>query len=138
MTGLGEAHRDGKRPTLPVGVENQFTALAWQRARAGHLGNDGTGATRFAHEHRTLLTPIMDSRSISFASCCSLRCSVFSGRCGSTRYRISALLSQTRTSTSSSSVVPNSASMLRGSMTTRDRYAASLYQVGGNPSTGQG
>ena len=51
----------------------------------------------------------------------SLSVSVPAGRSGRTMYRCSAVLSQTRTSTSSDNTVPNSRSTPRGSMTARDR-----------------
>lgn len=46
--------------------------------------------------------------------------SVPAGRSGKTRYRISAVLSQTRISTAPASSVPNSRRMPRGSITARD------------------
>src|SRR5262245_39054336 len=51
----------------------------------------------------TFATPTMESRVTSAASSSSVRFSVPAGRSGSTRYRRSAVLSQTRTSTSSAS-----------------------------------
>ena len=64
--------------------------------------------------------------------------SVPAGRSGRTRYRSSAVLSQTRTSTSSGKSSPNSLSTPRGSITVLERYAADLYQTGGRPRTGHG
>ena len=61
-----------------------------------------------------------------------------SGRSRSTMQRIPARASQTRTATSSQSTSPKSASPARGSRTTRERYAGSVYQAGGSPGTGQG
>src|SRR5918994_2003288 len=93
----------------------------------------------FSYGVRGSPTPIMESRVTRAASSSSDNPSVPSGRSGSTKYRISALLSHTRTSTASSMSRPNSSfNTLRGSITARERYWGYLYQLGGNPSTGQG
>src|SRR5882757_9338852 len=82
--------------------------------------------------------PIMESRVTRFARSASSRWALPSGRRGITRYRTSAVESQTRIPTLSGRLTPKSSSTLRGSRTARERYGALLYQVGGNPSTAQG
>src|SRR2546423_2334380 len=86
----------------------------------------------------TWATPIIASRVTSAASSSSVSFSLPEGLSGSTRYRSSAVLSQTRTSIESGRSRPNSCSTPRGSITARERYGADLYQTGGSPSTAQG
>src|SRR5262249_10203210 len=86
----------------------------------------------------TRATPTIASRVTKAARASSLSPSVPVGRSGKTRNRSSAVLSQTRTSTSSGSSSPNSRSTPRGSITARERYGADLYHTGGRPSTGHG
>jgi hypothetical protein len=80
----------------------------------------------------------MQSRVTRSASLSSLQPSVPAGRIGSTRKRVSAVESHTRTSVSFGSVMPKSSSTPRGSLTARERYGADLYQTGGKPSTSHG
>src|SRR5207237_5314438 len=93
---------------------------------------------RSAHGSFTFATPIIESRVTRRASSSSLSFSEPAGLSGSTRYRTSAVLSQTRTSTSPPGSIPNSRRTPRRSMTEPDRYGADLYHTGGRPSTGHG
>src|SRR5467141_647176 len=129
-----------EEPALPRGVKHRLVLLILNGAHpvhpahvmyAVHVGFPSRRAV-------TLATPTIASRVTNAASASTLSFSVPAGRSGSTRYRNSAVLSQTRTSTSSPRSTPNSRNTPRGSITERERYGADLYQTGGRPSTGHG
>src|ERR1700730_5191109 len=129
-----------EQTSFPGGVKHRLVFLIFNGTHpmhsahivyAVHVGSPSRRAGTFA-------TPTMASRVTKAASSCSLRVSVLAGRSGSTRYRNSAVLSHTRTSTSSASSSPNSRNTPRGSITERERYGADLYQTGGRPRIGHG
>src|SRR5204863_3081519 len=132
--------RQGIDTPFPFGMKRRLAFFVHDRTHAVHAAHvvDAVHTRPPGFEIVTLLTPIIESRVTSAASCSSVIRSVPAGRSGSTRYRTSAVLSQTRTSTSSSSSSPNSRITPRGSITARERYGADLYQTGGKPRTGHG
>src|SRR4051794_28261240 len=121
-------------------MECRLLTFVLDRAHVVHSAHivDAVHRRSPAGVRSTLAVPIMESRVTSAASASSVRCSLPAGRSGSTRYRISAVLSHTRISTSSANARPNSRSTPRGSMTARERYGADLYQTGGRPRIGHG
>src|SRR5207249_2101382 len=115
-------------------MEDRLVFLVFNRAHTVHAAH----VVNSVHGSLTLATPIMESRVTSAASCSTFSLSLPAGLSGRTRYRTSAVLSQTRTSTLSANSRPNSRKILRGSITAREREGADLYHTGGKPSTGQG
>src|SRR5262249_23187325 len=121
----------------PRGVEYGLLLLVFGRAHALHAAH----VMNAIHPRPPTcgrLTLATASRVTRAARASSPSVSVPAGRSGSTMYRSSEVLSQTRTSTSLGSSVPSSRNTPRGSITARERYGADLYQTGGSPSTGQG
>src|SRR5262249_14967515 len=130
---------DGVDPGLPSFVKDGLVLFVADRPHSVHSAHVVYAVHAFAPPGAaTLAVPIIEFRVTSAASSCSVMFPVPAGRSGKTRYRISAVLSHTRISTSSASSVPNSRRTPRGSITARDRYGADLYQTGGKPSTGHG
>src|SRR5204863_9393080 len=129
-------HRQRERAPLPIMMEDGLVRLGVHRTEAVHAAKIVDAV--HARGAFTTATPIIASRLTSCASCSSVMPSVPAGRSGSTRYRSSAVLSHTRTSTFWPSSTPNSRSTPRGSITVRARYGPDLYQTGGRPSTGHG
>src|SRR6266516_6530540 len=115
-------------------MEDRFVLLVFNRPHTVHAAH----FVNSVHGSLTLATPIMESRVMTAASCSSFSLSLPAGLSGSTRYRTSAVLSQTRTSTASANSRPNSRKTPRGSITARERKGADQYHTGGKPSTGQG
>src|SRR6516225_1692386 len=102
---------------FPFIVKHRLVLFLYDRAHAVHTAHVmyAIHAALPAFDTETFATPTIASRVTS-----------------------SAVLSHTRTSTSSGSSSPNSRSTPRGSMTARERYGADLYHTGGSPSTGHG
>src|SRR5438046_10391587 len=116
-------------------MKNRFVALGLDLAEpvhAAHVVDAVHQATSLGFFGRP--APIMQSRVINLASSSSLQPSVPAGRIGTTKYRVSAVESQTRISVSAGSATPKSASTARGSFTRRERYANDLNPVSGRPS----
>src|SRR5262252_5925159 len=132
--------RERVHPSLPALVECGLVGLVSNRPHALHAAHvmDAVHAGFSVAPSLTRAVPIIESRVTSAANASSLRRSLPAGRSGSTMYRISAVLSQTRTSTSAPISRPNSFSTPRGSITARERYGADLYHTGGRPRSGQG
>src|SRR2546427_2112678 len=127
-------------PPLPDRMENRLVFFILNRAHALHAAHVVHAVHSFppGRGAGTLATPTIASRVTSAASWSSVMFSVPEGRSGRTRYRSSAVLSQTCSSTSSASCSPNSASTPRGSITARDGEGADLYPNRGTARTGQG
>mmetsp|Transcript_7588 Transcript_7588/g.13099 ORF Transcript_7588/g.13099 Transcript_7588/m.13099 type:complete len:126 (-) Transcript_7588:387-764(-) len=109
--------RQGQRAGMPVGVKLhalRFGDHGPIAKSASHIMRPRHGA--FANPH-----PIIESRVTKFISAASSSPSLPDGLCGITRYRTSAVESQTLTAVSSGKVTPKSASTLRGSRTVRAR-----------------
>src|SRR5262249_3794782 len=125
---------------FPRMVEHRLARLAGDRTHVLHAAHvvDAVHPRASAVSSVTFAVPIIESRVTRAANCSSLRCSLPAGRSGSTRYRSSAVLSHTWTSTSSARSRPNSFNTPRGSITPRGRYGADLYQTGGSPRIGHG
>src|SRR5262249_231987 len=102
--------KDGRDATLPASMKHRFVCSALNGTEGFHASHVVRTVHAFAPclNGRTMPTPTMASRVTSSASSLSLSPSVRAGRCGKTRYRNSAVLSQTRTSTLSGSSSPNS------------------------------
>src|SRR5579872_4780234 len=100
----GEREREG--PRLPARMEHRLVFLIHDAAHAVHAAH----IVDAVHGSVTLATPTMASRVTSAASSSSRNDSLPAGRSGSTRYRSSAVLSHTRTSTSGGRLSPNSRS----------------------------
>src|SRR3989442_10395395 len=94
-------------------MEDRFVFLVFNRPHTVHAAH----VVNSVHGSLTLATPIMESRVMTAASCSSFSLSLPAGLSESTRYRTSAVLSQTRTSTSSANSRPNSRKTPRGSST---------------------
>src|SRR5262245_51723996 len=127
-------------PAFPGRVEYRFVLLMFDGPHTVHAAHvvHAVHAVPPDFGGVTFATPTIESRVTSSASDSSVMFSVPSGRSGSTIYRNSAVLSQTRISASFGSLSPNSRSTPRGSITARERYAADLYQTGGRPKIGHG
>src|SRR5260221_239563 len=132
--------RERIHPSLPALVERALAGLVPDRPHALHAAHvmNAVHAGLSAELRVTRAVPIIESRVTSAANASSLRRSLPAGRSGSTMYRTSDVLSQTRTSTSAPMSTPNSFSTPRGSMTARERYGADLYHTGGRPRSGHG
>src|SRR5262249_7247654 len=119
------AHRPGQciGSTFPFLMKHRFILLVMNGAHVLHTAHvmHAVHARPPAGGTVTFSTPIIALRVTISASCSSVIFSVPEGRSGRTRYLNSAVLSHTRTSTSSGSFSPNSRSTPRGSMTARDR-----------------
>src|SRR5436190_14102251 len=132
--------RERIHASFPELVERRLVGLGPNRPHAMHAAHvmNAVHAGACVTSSVIVAVPIIESRVTSAANAASVKRSPPAGRSGNTRYRTSAVLSHTRTSTSASMSMPNSFSTPRGSMTARERYGADLYQTGGRPRSGHG